>query len=221
MRRRPALSSDHDTAATRFAWGAAFFVTIALVAILGMARSAQALTLPTGASAGTAAVLPPPTDQEIEEEVERGEEEEELEVEECEGCEADTESEACLLSSASATVSASSAGDKVRLVVRYTAFVPAVVGVDFWLRGSKGPLTLGKDQKRFETTGVLRLTESLSEEQMTKVMAARDFTVKLRPVNAPSYCDRRFDKHLTFKHTAPGGLTWSDSESAPRTSVRR
>lgn len=221
MRRRSALTASNDASATRFAWGASFFVTIALIAILGMARSAQALTVPVTTGAATAALLPPPTDQEVEEEVEPGEEEEELEVEECEGCEADTESEACLLSSASATVSASSATNKVRLVVRYTAFVRAVVGVDYWLRGSKGPLTLGKDMKRFETTGVLRLTESLSDEQMAKVIAARDFTVRLRPVNAPSYCERRFDKHLTFKHTTAAGLTWSDSASAPHPSVRR
>ena len=221
MRRRPALTASDEGTAARFAWAAAFFVTIALIAILGMARSAQALTLATTTGAGTAALLPPPTDREIEEEVEAGEAEEELEVEECEGCEADTESEACLLSSASATVSASTASNKVRLVVRYTTFVPAVVGVDYWLRGSRGPLTLGKAMKRLEPAGVLRLTESLSDEQMAKVLAARDFTVKLRPVNAPSYCDRRFDKHLTIRRSAPGGLTWSDTESAPRTSVRR
>jgi hypothetical protein len=39
------MASD-DAAAARFAWCAAFFATLSLIAVLGIARSAQALTLP-------------------------------------------------------------------------------------------------------------------------------------------------------------------------------
>ena len=222
MREKSSAASADQTPATRLAWWSAFFATVALIAILSMARSAQALTLPVvGPLPNPAAAAPDP---EAEAESDEGEEEEfeseecEEEEEEGEECEEEDGSEApseCLLSSASAKVSASTASDKLRLVVRYTTFSPASVAVYYFLRGSKGPLSLGGDRKHFARSGVFRQTETLSESQMAKVLAAKDFTVQLRPSKAPRYCHSLFDRHLTAKRAVAGGLSWSDPDAKP------
>jgi hypothetical protein len=51
---------------------------------------------------------------------------------------------------------------------------------------------------------------------MAKVLAARDFTVRLRVLDAPGYCRPFFDHQLSVRRTTPGGLTWSDPESSFR-----
>jgi hypothetical protein len=222
MREKPSIASEHDAQLTRLAWSS-FVATIALVAVLGMARSAQALTLPVLGPVGTGAAAPPANeDPEAEAEDDEGEEIE-LEDEECEEeeeeCEPEDGPEApaeCVLSSASASVSASLASDKVRLIVRYTSLSPTTVAVSSWLRGSKGPLALGGDKKHFARKGSFRQTLTLSEAQMAKVLAAKDFTVQLRPAGAPRYCNALLDRHLTVRHAGPGKLTWSDPEAGFR-----
>ncbi len=211
--------------AIRFVWSLSFLATVALIALLGIARSAQALTVPVASTVAAATAGPP---EEPEDEAE-GEEGEDLEGEECEAGEEEAEEEGeeeeceetsgpgpapeqCRTSTAIATVSVDGASNRVRLAIRYTAASPATVAIEYWLRGSKGPLDMGIERARFGAKGVFRDTESMSAAQMTKVMAAKSFTVRLRPAGAPDYCHRFLDSHLTARHASHGELTWSDPE---------
>lgn len=222
MRRKSAIASDHEAHAARIAWWASFFATLALIAILGMARSAQALTLPVVGSVETAAAPAPPSDEEPEDEAEaeasedeefEAEECEESEDEECEGDEAGPEApDECVLSSAEATIFASANQDRIRLLVRYTTSSPSAVVVDYGLHGSKGSLYLGGDKKHFAKKGVLQLTRRLTDTQMAKVTAAKGFTVRLRALTAPPYCHPFFDRQLNVRRATPSGLAWSQSE---------
>lgn len=230
MRRRHTSEDDQGSPlAIRLAWWGGFLATLVLVFALAQAKSAHAATLPAPVDAIVGAVDDEGEDEspeydenedgwEYEEECEvfgEGDEEEEF----CEEIEGDdgTPPE-CLLSSAEATVSAVPARDTLRLSVRYTARSPAAVKVEYWLRGGKGPLRLGEDRKRFNRQGTFRATERLSDPQMAKVVAARNFTVELQAVNTPRYCHRYFDQKLTVKRNSAGGLTWS--EPAARAAMR-
>jgi hypothetical protein len=224
MRRKHSDGATDSIHAARVAWWASFFATVALIAVLGLARSAQAITVPTFSGVTATATAPPSAGEDLEgeEEAEAESEDEELEAEECEEeeeCEGEDDPEVpaeCVLSSAQATVFASGAQDKVRLIVRYASSSPTVVAVDFGLHGSKGSLYLGESRKRFSKAGVFRETASLSEPQMAKVIGARDFTVQLYALGAPHYCRHSLDRHLTLRSAAPSGLTWSDPESSFR-----
>jgi hypothetical protein len=216
MRRRAATAAGEEATAIRFAWWAAFFATLALVLALGVAKSAQAMPLPAAVPGptGAAAWFAAEEFEEFEEdeEAEAGEEfEEECEVdEECEE-EADDFAAApaeCLLSRAEPTVTALASRDRVRLQIRYASSSPATVAVEYGLRGGKGSLYLGGEKKRLARHGVLRLTETLSEAQMAKVMAARAFTVRLRVAAAPGYCRPFFDLQLDSRRATPTGLAW-------------
>jgi len=231
MRRRHNPENEQSSPISiRIAWWAGFFATLVLVFALAQAKSAHAATLlpPVDGLVGALAdededEAPEPDENEDgweygEEECEvfgEGEEEEEF-CEEAEG--EDGTPPECLLSSAEATVSAVPARDTLRLSVRYTARTPAAVKVEYWLRGGKGPLRLGEDRKRFNRQGTFRASERLSEPQMAKVVAARNFTVELQAVNTPRYCHRYFDQKLSVKRASAGGLTWS--EPAARASAR-
>ncbi len=222
MRPRHAAAAGDGARIARLAWLLSFLATLALVAVLAMARSAQALTVVAPGGAGAALATAAPVDLEPEEEDE-GEEE----LEEADECEVDEEAcedgsddpeapSECLLRSAEATIFASPTQDKLRLVVRYAAVAPAMVAVDYGLHGGKGSLYLGQSRKRFAKAGVFRATETLSESQMAKVVAARDFTVQFSPLDAPSFCRHYFDRHLTVRHAAPSGLTWTAPEAGFR-----
>jgi hypothetical protein len=119
-------------------------------------------------------------------------EDEEGDVEVCEGDEetGDYPPEECLLRTARARVFTFTARDRVRLVVRYTSFAPAEVVVGYRLSGGKGSLNLGEAKGRFSRQGVFRVTEQLTNAQMTKLRAARRFTVDLDIPAAPSFCRR-------------------------------
>jgi hypothetical protein len=215
----------HDTAAeegagmARFAWLVSFFATLSLVAILALAKSAQALPLDPGDLPVVAAATPPA-------EIDSAGEEEEFELEECEfddeECETEVEDEGggsiapdeCLLTSAEATVFAAGAQDKLRLVIRYTAVAPTLVTVSWGLHGSKGSLYLGQTKQQFGRSGVFRQTETLNEPQMAKAAGAKDFTIQAYAAQAPRYCRHYLDRHLTVRRAAPSGLTWADPESA-------
>jgi hypothetical protein len=223
MRRKPSAIASHDSATTRIAWWASFFATLTLIAVLGLAKSAQALTVPSAGSVGTRVALAtdPAPDEELEFEVEaETSEDEEFEVEECpedeEECgedEAGPEApQECLLSSAQATVFVTVNRDKVRLQLRYTTSSPTAVAVDYGLHGSKGSLYLGGDKKQFAKQGVLHLTRDLTEAQMAKVMAAKAFTVRLRVPAAPRYCQAFLDRQLDVRRATPTGLTWQQAE---------
>lgn len=191
---------------------------VTLIAILSLAATAQAASLPLGVPLPAAVPLVVLDDEEAEaaevedEEVEVCEETADG-VEECteETTASETESsDACMLKSAEATVLVLPAKDKVRLTLRYTTFAPAVVSVQYSLRGRKGNLKMGADSKRFSRKGVFRETEKLTEAEMAKVDAATEFDVRLRAVNTPGYCRRLFDRELTSKRPGHGGLTWTD-----------
>jgi hypothetical protein len=224
MRSRHAAAAGDGARIARLAWLVSFLATLALVAILSMARSAQALTVAAPGSKGAALLAASPVDFESDaedESEEEPEEDEECEADEEETCEEgpdDPEAPSeCLLRSAEATIFASPAQDRLRLVVRYAAVAPAMVAVDYGLHGSKGSLYLGQSRKRFAKAGVVRETETLSESQMAKVVAAKDFTVQLFPLDAPNFCRHYFDRHLTVRHAAPSGLIWA----APEADFRR
>ena len=195
---------------------AGFFATLTLVVVLGLARSAQALTVPTTTSAAVVSV--PAADEEDEAEVseDEGFEDEECEDFDEEECEADDEIAAapqeCLLTSAEPTVAAGPNKGKVRLQLRYTTAEPTEVSVAYGLHGSKGSLFLGDEKKRFARQGVLRLTKTLTAAQMQKVVAAKGFTVRLRVPDAPSYCQAFFDYQLDIRQATPSGLSWRASE---------
>jgi hypothetical protein len=189
---------------------------LVLLVLLCLAQSAHALTVPDDPALPP--VLAAPSEEEEEGEAEASEDEE-LEAEECdaeeEECEEETTSVApaeCLLSSAKSTIFAFGNRDKVRLQVRYTTASPTAVAIDYGLHGSKGSLFLGGEKKRFSRKGVLRLNRGLTEAQMAKVMAARDFTVRVRPLAAPRWCQPFFEHHLTIRRATPSGLTWLQAE---------
>ncbi|HEX5711952.1 MAG TPA: hypothetical protein VFX85_01415 [Solirubrobacterales bacterium] len=221
MRRRPTVTDNPEASAIRFAWVASFFATIALVAILVLANSAQAATpaaVPFPAPALTAAL------EEDEEEAEASEDDEAFEFEDCESedesefCEGEEEDSTgaeappeCLLSNAEATVAAAANRDQVRLQIRYRTTSPTIVTVDYGLHGGKGSLYLGSEKKRFGRSGVLRLSEELTEAQMAKVMAAKGFTVRLRVAAAPRYCQSLFDRQLDVRQNTPTGPSWTEA----------
>jgi hypothetical protein len=220
MRRRVTAASTDEANAIRFAWWAAFFATLTLIAILGIAKSAQALTVPPTGTPGKVTAPTAPAYVEGEDEAEASEregfEDEECEEdeEECEE-ELDDDAEApaeCLLSSAEATVTATGNKDKVRLQIRYETSSPTAVAVDYGLHGGKGSLYLGGEKKQFARHGVLRLTTTLTETQMAKVMAAKAFTVRLRVPAAPGYCKSFFDHQLDSRRATPTGLAWQQAE---------
>ena len=228
MRVRPTTAAPAEGArVARLAWMASFLATLTLIAILALAKSAQAQPLggagggaPFAASAHPPRPEPEEEDNEeefvIEECAENGQEceEEESEEEEFENREAEAPA-ACLLSSAQATVFASSGQDKLRLVVRYTTTTPTLVAVAYGLHGSRGSLYLGQNKKQFGKSGVFRQTEILSDTQMAKATGAKDFTVQLYAVHAPASCRHYFERHLTARHAAPSGLTWVDPDAVP------
>jgi hypothetical protein len=194
---------------------------LAAALTLGVASSAQALTIAPPLGPGVTLAVDdfaedPAEDEESEDE--EGAEFEECELSEdeeeeiCEGGEGEEETTPpeCLLSSATATVATSPARDTVRIAVRYTSRAAAAVKVELKLRGRKGALALGGDQERFKRSGVYRETQRLTDPQMAKVVAAKSFTVELLAVNTPRYCHRYFDSELTVKRTSGGGLTWSE-----------
>jgi hypothetical protein len=225
MKRRRNAVGLEEAQRIRFAWLGAFFATVALIAILGLARSAQAMTVPLVSPTLSAVSFVPP--EEDEEEEFDGEEEKWSAAAECEEaaeseadeeeCEAVAEEEAeaeapreCVLSSANATVTTATNSDKVRLAIRYTAYSPGAIQVVYFLRGKKGPLQLGSDRSHLGAHGVIRDTDTLTTAQIPKALAARNFTIQLRPASAPRYCDNLLDRHLTVRANISGRLTWSD-----------
>jgi hypothetical protein len=158
--------------------------------------------------------------------VEEDEESEAAEEVEGEGDEAEEECDAeaqvtdslppeeCLLRTARARVFASSAHDRVRLVLSYTALSPTEVTVEYRLRGGKGSLRLGEVSKRFGQRGVFRASATLSEPQMDRVRAAKSFEVQLHVPGAPAFCNRYYAKHLTIRHGGSSQAVWSEADSS-------
>jgi hypothetical protein len=197
-------------------------VLLVLLALLCLAPAAPALTVPGPSLSVLSDPLAAPGEEAEEDEAAASEEEGiEIEEEECEEEEpaecaedsSDPEAPAeCLLTAVEPEVFASGNSDKVRLQIRYATASPTSVKVDYGLHGGKGSLFLGSEKKRFGKQGVLRLNRKLTESQMVKVLAARDFTVRLRVLDAPRWCGPYFDRHLDLRRATPRGLTWLQSD---------
>lgn len=217
MRRRHTSVASDEAIAIRFAWWVAFLATLTVVAVLGLARSAQALTVPASPGAAIFAVSAP--DESAEDEAEASEEE--FEDEECgafeefeEECEDEGRSAAppeCLLTSTEATISVAPNKDRVRLQVSYTTSAATEASIAYGLHGSKGSLYLGSEKKHLSRQGVQRLTKTVTEAQMRKVTAARGFTVWLRVPAAPGFCKSFFDHQLDVRQATPSGFAWRAS----------
>ncbi|HEY5052970.1 MAG TPA: hypothetical protein VII45_06130 [Solirubrobacterales bacterium] len=215
MQRTGTTAPGQMPAATRIAWWAFFAVPVALLVVLLVARPAAALTLHTGPNVGPALSLP--SDEE-EDEGEEESEEEELEDEAAEEEELEDEEgnhppAECLLQTARAQAFAYPAQDKVRLLIHYTSTEPTEAAVAYRLTGDKGALKFAAAKQRLGNSGAIRLSESLSTSQASKVSAANSFTVEVRIPATPHSC-RRFDtRHLTIEHGGGNRLTWLQSES--------
>jgi hypothetical protein len=200
----------------RLAWLLSFAITLAVIAALLLAKSAQA----SGIGAGEAPVSPlapiallddEQEEEEEESELEEAEEGEEEELEEEETTlEAPTE---CGLRTARAAVVADESQARVRTQISYTSFAPVRVAIEFRLHGGKGSLTIGRERKRLSYAGVVHGSERLGKVQLAKVMAARDFTVTVRVLSAPRYCKRYFDRHLKSRRSSGDRITWLQSDS--------
>lgn len=126
------------------------------------------------------------------------------------------EVEECRLDSAEATVTAVPGRNQVRLTVHYRTYEPSAVDIDLGLRGNRGGLDLGTETAHFGRSGTLHTTESLSDPQMTRALAAREFTVAIQAVNTPNSCGGEFEQHLSSRKGLGTGLQWSDPSEARR-----
>lgn len=167
-------------------------LALLLLGVLLSAASAQASLLPVPAAAQPFVT--------VDEEDEAEEAEEEfctLEEEEEELCEEESapkgkgkdKGDECLLKSAQAVLTANPGKRQLRLTVHYKTLKPTTVNVETSLKGPKGTVRLGTEHARFRRSGVYRDTFSLPEKQAKKALAAREFSVELHVVNAPSSCD--------------------------------
>lgn len=183
---------------------------LALLALLAVGGTAQALTVSPAVAPSLSAVQP----ESEEEESEEGEgENEECEAnaeegEECEEAEEEGEegaAEECVIEDATAEVAADPGNDTVRLTIHYRTFEPAAVAIDSRLRGAKGGLHLGASHTRFRRTGVFHDSFGLSAKKMAKALAAREFAIDLHAVNTPASCRM----HLTAHRGGTRKLRWS------------
>lgn len=221
----------------------AAFLAIVFVAVLGAMGSVHAVAAPAQPVAAPAQPLGQFTFEEDDEEEGAfeaafgAEDEIDLEADECEfddeareeACEeeveerevAEAEAEECRLESAEATVAAVPGRNQLRLTVRYRTFEPSVVAIDLGLRGGKGALDLGSDSAHFGRTGTLHSTQSLTDPQMERAMAAKEFTVAVAALNTPDFCGELFERHLTARASAGSGMVWSDPSSSRRAKASR
>ena len=100
-----------------------------------------------------------------------------------------------MIEDATAVVAANPGNDTVRLTIHYRAFSPTAVAIDARLRGSKGGLHLGADRARFRRAGVFHDSFGLSEKEMVRALAAREFAIELHAVNTPASCRMQLTAH--------------------------
>lgn len=199
----------------RAAWVVTFLVPLALIALLCLAKSAEAISV-------EGPLAPAPG---LDEELEEGYGEEDCEMDEegfveCDGLEDEEEEsdgpyppDECLLQTAQARAFTYSAGDKLRLVIRYTATEPTGVSIDYRLKGGRGALNLGKVKRHFGKQGLLQISENLTDAGMSVAQAARSFLVKLSIPGAPGYCNRFYTRHLTVQKAVHNQVVWLQSDS--------
>jgi hypothetical protein len=177
-------------------------LTLALLALGAVAIPAQALSLPLPpvplAAPDEEADEPDAADESGPDESEEAEGSDECTIEDEEDVQLcaeiaaeereEAEAQECVLEDATARVAANPGDDTVALAVRYRAAAPASVTVDARLRGNKGNVHLGSDQARFRRAGTFRETFLVGEKRMDRVLAAREFDLKLQAAGTPRYC---------------------------------
>ncbi len=144
------------------------------------------------------------------------EEEFEGETGECEGEQATggpVPPEECLLRTARARLLTYSSQNKVRLLIRYTAFSQAEIFVDYHLSGGRGSLKLGSAHQHFGRRGLFRDTERLTPGEMERVRAARTVTVSMTVPEAPRYCRRYQTRRLTTRRGTRNRIVWRQAGS--------
>jgi hypothetical protein len=221
-------SQAHDEGArARFAGVISFVATLTLIAILLLAKSAQAsplVPLSSGDPLGTPVGLPVAAVTEEEEELGEGEESEseeaETETEEKEEEQEEAEARAsgkppyeCVLRTARGAVVVQEAQSKLRLQLAYTTFEPAPATIEYRLRGARGSLRFSAGRRHLSESGVVRDTETLSRTVLAKVVAGRSFTVRVLVPGAPGYCRRFSSRQLTTRRVAAARVTWLQSDS--------
>lgn len=175
-------------------------LALLLLSVLLAATSAQASSLTAPVHAQPFAAVDDEEDEgdEAEEESEECVIEDEEDVELCAEIaqeeKEEAEEEQCVLDSARAAVTVNPGKRQLRLTVHYKTLKPATVDVKASLQGPKGAVHLGTEHARFRRSGVYRDTFTLPEKQMKKALAARDFSVELHVVNAPTTCDVELTK---------------------------
>jgi len=187
---------------------------IALLGIFTIGLQAIAASSPAPAQAES-------TSAELEGEVEFGEEWE-FEAAEMEAEEEEEEFEPggtagpaalppeCVLSTASVDVIAVPDHERVQLNLHYTAENPTGIGVEYWLKGSKGSLQLGSVKRKLGTRGVLRLSRHLDEREADKLRAARVIMVGLDLPAVDSYCKPFLTFRLEAKRQQASRTAWSE-----------
>ncbi|HEX5610905.1 MAG TPA: hypothetical protein VFX45_12535 [Solirubrobacterales bacterium] len=197
----------------RIAWLVSFAVTVAVITGLLLIKSAQAAAAPSAALPGT--ILLDDAEEEDEgfefEEFDEGEEEDEFE-DGPEGGRGGEPPAECGLRTARGAVVADESRSAIRTQVSYTSFDPVDVAIELRLNG-RGSLTLWRDHKRLRETGVVHASERLSKGQLAKVMAARNFTLTIKVLDAPRECNRYFDRHLKTRRAVGDQVTWIQSDS--------
>lgn len=166
-----------------------FSLFAALLALCLVAVPAQALSL-TVPPAPVLATAEEDEAEEAEVSSDEGAFEEEACEEDEEGfCEEEAgEGEECAVEDATAKLAAKPGSDSFELTVRYRSNYPAAVTIDSRLRGGRGGVHLGASRTRFRRSGVFRDSFSLGEKKMERALAAHEFEVEVRTVNAPRYC---------------------------------
>lgn len=176
------------------------------------AEDAQQLLVDATPAERSFTVIEPDEECEVFED-EAGVEEEVGECEEEEANDSRVPPEECVLRTARARLFTYSSQNRVRLVIRYTAFDPGDVYLDYRLSGAKGGLKLGTAHQHFERRGLLRVNQRLGENAMSKVRTAKRFTVVMTIPAAPRFCRRYDTRHLTIRRTIKSQAVWFQSDS--------
>lgn len=116
----------------------------------------------------------------------------------------------CVLSTASVDVVAVPDHERVQLTLRYTSETPTGIGVEYWLKGSKGSLQLGSVKRHLGTRGALHLSRHLDEREVAKVRAARVIMVDLDVPAVDSYCKPFLIFRLDAKRQQASRTAWSE-----------
>ncbi|HEX6666939.1 MAG TPA: hypothetical protein VF081_10145 [Solirubrobacterales bacterium] len=198
----------------RIAWLLSFAITIAVISGLLLIKSAHAAGAPNPPLAG--AVLIDDAEEEDEgfefEEFDEGEEDEGEFEEGPEDRRGGEPPEECGLRTARGAVVADESRSAISTQVSYTSFDPVKVAITLQLNG-RGSLTLWRDHKRLGQSGVVHASERLGKGQLAKVLAARNFTLEIKVLDAPRYCGRYFDRHLKTRRAVGDQVTWMQSDS--------